>query len=207
MRIVIDLQGAQGSSRDRGIGRYSLSLALAIARNRGTHDVIIALNAAFAESVDTIKAAFENILPPDNIRSWYAAYPVDFSNEANEWRAGAAALIREYFLESLQPDVVHITSLFEGFGDDAIHSIGVKPCSASVAVTLYDLIPLIQKDVYLEPNPRYKKFYYEKIYDLEKADLLLAISASSAHEPAKHLTSFRGAITNIAAAADAISGD
>jgi hypothetical protein len=33
MRIVIDLQGAQGSNAKRGIGRYSLSLAKAIVRN------------------------------------------------------------------------------------------------------------------------------------------------------------------------------
>ena len=37
MRIVIDLQGAQSESRFRGIGRYSLSLALAMARNAGDH--------------------------------------------------------------------------------------------------------------------------------------------------------------------------
>jgi len=37
MRIVIDLQGAQGINRQRGIGRYTLSLAKAIVRNRGKH--------------------------------------------------------------------------------------------------------------------------------------------------------------------------
>ena len=50
MRIVIDLQGAQSDSRFRGIGRYSLSLALAMARNAGEHELWIALNAALAES-------------------------------------------------------------------------------------------------------------------------------------------------------------
>ena len=43
MRIVIDLQGAQSNSRFRGIGRYSTSLAQAIIRNRGEHEVIIVL--------------------------------------------------------------------------------------------------------------------------------------------------------------------
>ena len=45
MRIVIDLQGAQTDSRFRGIGRYSLSLAKAMVRNRGEHEIIIALSA------------------------------------------------------------------------------------------------------------------------------------------------------------------
>jgi len=51
MRIVIDLQGAQCDSRTRGIGRYSLSLALAMARNAGRHDVWLALNSAFPQSI------------------------------------------------------------------------------------------------------------------------------------------------------------
>jgi hypothetical protein len=44
MRIVIDLQGAQTESRFRGIGRYSLSLALALVRQKGHHEVLITLS-------------------------------------------------------------------------------------------------------------------------------------------------------------------
>ena len=42
MRLVIDLQAAQGSSRARGIGRYSRELALAMIRDRREHEVIVA---------------------------------------------------------------------------------------------------------------------------------------------------------------------
>jgi hypothetical protein len=38
MRIVIDMQGAQGSNQQHGIGRYTVSLAQAIV-HRGTHGV------------------------------------------------------------------------------------------------------------------------------------------------------------------------
>ena len=44
MRIVIDMQGAQTESRFRGIGRYALSFTKAVLRNRGEHEVILALN-------------------------------------------------------------------------------------------------------------------------------------------------------------------
>ena len=48
MRIVIDLQGRQSiGSKNRGIGRYSLSIAKAIARNRKDHEVMIVLSSAF----------------------------------------------------------------------------------------------------------------------------------------------------------------
>lgn len=70
MRIVIDLQGAQTSSRLREIGRYSLSLARAIARNRKDHEVMIALNALFPETLAPIRAEFEGLLPGENILVW-----------------------------------------------------------------------------------------------------------------------------------------
>ena len=45
MRILIDLQAAQSlGSRDRGIGRYSLALVQAIARQKGQHEILLALN-------------------------------------------------------------------------------------------------------------------------------------------------------------------
>ena len=71
MRIAIDMQGAQTDSRFRGIGRYTLSLALAMVRNRGEHDIVLVLNGVFADTIEPIRAAFEGVLPQSNIRLWY----------------------------------------------------------------------------------------------------------------------------------------
>lgn len=203
MRIVIDLQGAQGSSRHRGIGRYSLSLAKAMVRNRGSHEIIIALNGMFPDTIEPIRAAFDGLLPQENIRVWYANGPIHPIDPANTWRRHTAELIREVFLASLQPDIVHITSLFEGFGDNAAHSTGLIPARIPTAVTLYDLIPLMQSDTYLKPNPQYETFYREKLEYLKKADLYLAISSSSQQEAIDHLGATPAQAVNIAAAADA----
>ena len=204
MRIVIDLQGAQGGSRHRGIGRYSLALAHAMVRNRGDHEVIIALNGLFPDSIEPIRAAFDGLLPQGNIRVWHATGPVHPLGSANTWRRHTAELVREAFLASLMPDILHITSLFEGFGDDAIHSIGLKPTLIPTAVTLYDLIPLMQSESYLKPNPRYEAFYREKLGYLRQADLYLAISDSSRQEAIDHLGATPEQTVNIAAAADAL---
>ena len=72
MRIVIDMQGAQTESRFRGIGRYTLSFAQAIVRNRGEHEVILALSGLFPDTIEPIRAAFDGLLPQENIRVWYA---------------------------------------------------------------------------------------------------------------------------------------
>ena len=52
MRIVIDLQGAQTESSKRGIGRYSLAIAQAIARHRGEHEVVLGLNGVFPDTIE-----------------------------------------------------------------------------------------------------------------------------------------------------------
>jgi glycosyltransferase involved in cell wall biosynthesis len=182
MRIVIDLQAAQTESRFRGIGRYSLSLAKAMVRNCGDHEIIITLSGLFPDTIEPIRAEFENLLPQENIRVWYALGPVKKSEPGNTWRYEAAELIREAFIASLQPDVVHIMSLFEGYTDDAVSSIGCFDKKTPVSVSFYDLIPLLNPDEYLKPNSRYEKFYQKKIGYLNKAALLLAISEFSRQE-------------------------
>ena len=72
MRIVIDVQGAQTESRTRGIGRYTLSFVDALVRHRGNHDIILALNGLFPETIEPIRAHFRDMLPRENIRVSYA---------------------------------------------------------------------------------------------------------------------------------------
>ncbi|NML88105.1 glycosyltransferase family 4 protein [Sphingobium sp. TB-6] len=181
MRIVIDLQGAQGSSKDRGIGRYSLEFALAVARNRNDHDVIIALNGMFPEAIDAIRHSFYDILPASNIRVWNGIGPATGHNPSDRSRREVSKLLRESFLESLQPDIVHITSLFEGFGDHAVHSVPqIKSYLASS--TFYDLIPFNNASIYLDNNQDYKSFYLNVIAELIKVDLHLSISQYSSSE-------------------------
>jgi glycosyltransferase involved in cell wall biosynthesis len=203
VRIVIDLQGAQSDSRYRGIGRYSLSLAQAMVRNSKGHEILIALNGLFPESIEPIRAAFDRLLPQENIKVWTALGSASSADPSNNWRRHTAEYLREAFLISLQPDVLHIASLFEGFGDNAVNSIGMLSDSVITAVTFYDLIPLIQSAVYLTPNPLYEAFYREKLEYLGKADLYLSISESSRLEAIKYLEVQPERVVNISTAGDA----
>ena len=181
MRILIDLQGAQCDSRFRGIGRYCLSLALAMARNPGGHEIWLALNAAFPQSIIDLRHAFAGLIPPERIRVFSTPLPTAEVAPHYAWRVRAAEMVREHFLESIQPDVIHIPSLFEGYGDDAIASIGAFTSGYKTAVTVHDLIPLLDQAAYL-PNPTIKAYYFRKIESLKNAGLLLAISESSRME-------------------------
>jgi len=203
MRIVIDMQGAQSTgSRNRGIGRYTQSLVQAIVRNRGEHDIIIALNGAFADTIEPIRTSFEAFLPKEHIVVWHAPTPVASVDDANIWRRKTAELMREAFLASLRPDYVLVTSLFEGLGDDAILSVAALSRTVPTAVILYDLIPLIQRHHYLT-NPVVEKWYENKLDHMRRADLLLAISESSRQEGIRFLGFPASACVAISTAADA----
>lgn len=201
MRIVIDLQSVQAESKYRGIGRYSLSLALAMVRNRGSHEVLIALNGLFPDTILPIREMFKDILPQHNIRVWGVPAPVSSLASDNVWRRKSAELVREAFLASLKPDIVHISSLFEGLSDNAVTSIGTMPNSMLTVVTLYDLIPLIYRKPYLE-NPILEAWYLEKVEYLRRADLLLSISESSLLECVDELNFPISRIVNISSDAD-----
>ena len=201
MRIVIDLQGAQCENRQRGIGRYSLSLAHSIVRNKGEHEIIIALNGLFPDTIEPIRAAFDGLLPQGHIRVWHAPSAVRHLEPTNTWRRKTAELIREAFLVSLQPDIVYVTSLFEGLVDDGVTSVGLLTQGIPTAVTLYDLIPLINRTPYLD-NPVVESWYENKLDQLRRADLLLAISESSRQEGIKYLGFSHDKSINVGTAAD-----
>jgi glycosyltransferase involved in cell wall biosynthesis len=197
MRIVIDLQGAQTESRFRGIGRYSLSLTQAFLRNTAEHDVWIVLNARMPESINYIKVAFADVIPENRIR----IFDVPCDTHPSPWMARASELIREAFLDSLRPDFVLITSLFEGYWANAVTSVGAIKSRHRTAVILYDLIPFLNKNLYL-PNVELKDYYYKKIDWLKKSDLILAISESSRQEGIKHLSVLSETVSNISASID-----
>ncbi|MFC6476013.1 glycosyltransferase family 4 protein [Pseudomonas asuensis] len=202
MRIVLDLQGAQTESRFRGIGRYSLSLAQGIVRNKGEHEVIILLNGQLQDSIEPIRAAFEDLLPQENIVVWYGPSSVAECITGTSWRRQAAQHLREAFIKSLNPDLVHISTLFEGAYDDCVCSIGGISREIPTVVTLYDLIPFINSNIYLDPYPVYKEYYLNRIETLKKAQGWLAISESSMKEAIEVLSLSNSSIFNISTAAD-----
>ena len=203
MRIVIDMQGAQSSgSRNRGIGRYTLSLVKAIVQERGTHEIILALNGQFPETIEPIRAVFEGLLLQQNIRVWHCVTPTTHLEKGNTARRHTAEWTYEAFLANQEPDFIYVTSLFEGLDDGAVTSIHCQQQKVPVAVTLYDLIPYIHPVPYLE-NPDVKSWYLEKIEHLRRANLWLAISESSRQEGIAHLGFSEEYSINVSTDADA----
>lgn len=201
MRIVIDMQGAQAiGTRNRGIGRYALALSKEMIRLRGEHEVILVLNGMFPDTIEPIRAAFAELLAQENICVWEAVGPVNLVDKSNDARRRAAEISREAFFTSLQPDIVLNTSIFEVV-DDSVTSIGGFTSQLSTAVVLYDLIPMIFRNIYLK-DPVIELCYLNKLDHLRRADLLLSISSSSGRDAVNYLGFLPSKVVNISTACE-----
>lgn len=198
MRIVLDLQGCQSVSRLRGIGRYSMALARAIVRNAGEHEVWIVLSDLFPDTIEGIRHAFSDLLPAERI-AVFSLPSLMLFRDVDDWLTRAAEMIREHAIAELEPDVVHISSLFEGYVDNSVTSIKALYPEILTAVTLYDLIPYLNQDNYLT-DAGVKRHYMGKIEALKRADILLGISAYCGEEAARELDVPRDRIANISSA-------
>ncbi|MRW88261.1 glycosyltransferase [Pseudoduganella sp. FT26W] len=203
MRIVIDLQACQGSSTNRGIGRYSMALLQGMLRQAGGHELHVAVNHHFPDAVANLRQRLGQFMPQSQISGYTLPAQIWEHQPLNHWRLRAAEQLREHYLASLKPDVVHMSSLFEGLGEDASTSALHSRNNFDTAVTLYDLIPLIRKETYLT-DPNVANWYYRKLQSLKNAELLLAISGYSRREALDALQLPPQQVVNISSAVDTI---
>ena len=151
------------------------------------HEVLIALNALLSESIKPIKYEFKDLLPQDNIKIWYAPGPVSDNDPQNCKRRIIAELIREAFFESLNPDVIFIPSLFEGYDSDAVTSIGAFDKKTPVVAAIHDITPLVNYNIVLSSAPLLKKYYFRKLDYLKSASAWLSVSKYTAMDVEKNL--------------------
>jgi O-antigen biosynthesis alpha-1,2-mannosyltransferase len=203
MRIVLDMQGAQTESRYRGIGRYSTALALAMLREPRGHDLWVLLNDDMREGAQAVETAIAGVVDPARVCRFASPGAVAWNAPANAWRRGAAEAMRETFLRDIQPDAVHISSLFEGTRDAAVTSVGRIDGGAVTAVTLYDLIPLLNPDKYLGDGWA-RAWYFDKLASLKRSRLLLSISEHARQEAIHELGFDPDGVVNISSAVSSI---
>lgn len=201
MRILVDMQGAQTQSRYRGIGRYTIGFIKELVAIAHEHEIWMVFNAAFPDSITYIKNMFQDIIPEQRMRIFEAPMPCSENFPSNAGRARIGEKIREFYIHQLEPDIVVMSSLFEGFVDNAVTSISDSSLGKKTAVILYDLIPLVQSGLYLTTAAQ-KEYYDRKVQSLKQAGLLLAISEYSRKEAIECLGIEPDRVVNISAAVD-----
>lgn len=203
MRVVLDLQACQSASRYRGIGRYSMSFAFALIDEflSRDHEVVIALNSAFKEEATHLRALFSGRFSKLRFSEFAVLSPCAPMEDGNQWRQMASRLLREHALACLEPDFVHVATLLaDGWADDTVASVGMLGVKIPTALTHYDLIPLVMSDVYMPDDSPFRRYYMDKLENVKRADLLLAISEYSRQEAIQWLGYDAQRIVNISSA-------
>lgn len=178
MRLVVDLQACETDSRDRGIGRYAMSLVQAIASALDRSDeLIIAIDMADADRARDLR----NDLRHRGVHAQVVAYgyPSTRMTDASPAARMLAGQLRARFYASLHPDVLLISSFFETATPYSTELEWQALPSAVVATVGYDLVPLLFPDHYLAGGRFATEWYRSRLADLPKFDLILSISEAT----------------------------
>jgi hypothetical protein len=116
MRLLLDLQGAQGVARQAGLGRYSLELARALVRSAGPHEVSILVNTRLAEGAARLVEEFTPLLGRHRIHRWEAPANSAAGSDPQHARRRLAEAIRARVIREAGCDVLHLGSVFEAGG-------------------------------------------------------------------------------------------
>ncbi|HJT78139.1 MAG TPA: glycosyltransferase family 1 protein, partial [Gemmataceae bacterium] len=185
MRLLVDAQPMQSaSSRQRGIGRYTVQLLGAMAALR-PHWQIELVQSAHLEAPDS------GLLPGLPRRTFTPPFPaVPGRNDANE---------RYYadWLTAQAPDAILVCSFFESLGL-LPQFVGRRPPLFGI---LYDLIPLLFADDYFTLATTQAQ-YAQQLRLMLQADCLFAISEATAQDLRRLFREPLPAVVPIGGAAD-----
>lgn len=188
MRILIDLQGCQSEGNGtRGIGRYTKELIKNIMQLSKNDEVVLLANGKLGNMAHIINPNTNQTEKSIYYCEWIGSDNLTFNLEKNEKAREVAKLLRQYAIDRINPDLVLIPSVFEGFAENAVVEISGGTSNTPTAVILYDLIPLLNPDIYLTALPRYKEFYMGGLDIIQKANIILTISNYAKEEALKYL--------------------
>lgn len=204
MRLIFDLFPSQTSSRFRGIGRYTLSLAKAMAAQARTHEMRVLANGLYPDSTAQFRNDFAGLVAPGA----YAAYthpPMDPRHSGDLQRETIASAVIHTGYQAIGADAILCASPFEGWGERGLvpQSNDGLPGGMQVAV-LYDFIPWLFPKQHLDPMPDYQQWYARRLASLAQYDLLLAISEATRNDAIRLLGLSPERVVNISGAADAM---
>lgn len=200
MRLLLDLQGAQGGSRHSGLGRYSLEFARALARARGGHEVRLLLNASRSDSAAALEAEFTPLLGAANIHRFTPPEGCEAGRDPHHPLRLLAERIRAETILGIAPDMVHLGSVFEGWNDTLVTNWPGNLARPRHVATLHDLIPLTRRAEYLEGPWRdagLVPWYKRQLLELRGMDGLLCNSEATRQEGLAHLDMAPGQLVTV----------
>jgi glycosyltransferase involved in cell wall biosynthesis len=200
MKLLVDLLPCQAASRFRGIGRYTLSLTRAMARDTRGNELTLAANGLYPEQWAELREELIRLVPPGALLP--CLHP-SLEGVAPALYASVAQTLGRQAYEVVQPHAVLYPSVFEGWCErDAVPlPEGPFPSMKRVAV-LHDFTPLVFSDTILNTDAEYKAWYLHRVRQLKEFDFFLTISESTRQDAVRLAEIEPDRIVNISAAAD-----
>ncbi len=183
MRIITDLLACQMGNSKRGIGRYTLSVFEKLAKIIENNELFVLANRNYEEQFEFLRQRFIRLVPRGHFLPYFHEPILYGSNSKNTTileNIAESLVLQAYNL--LNPDFVLTPSFFEGWKEKGVVPTPIFPTSYKKAAIVYDLIPFIFSNQYLDKNQDYKTWYLNKIDSVKKFDLLFAISESTRND-------------------------
>jgi glycosyltransferase involved in cell wall biosynthesis len=180
MNIGLDIQATQTEdSRNRGIGNYVTNhINTMLKLDMKNNYTLLRID----KNIDTKLKLNKN----SNYENIYIGTKIS-KNRLFNYTELKDILIKSIVKRAIdlnKLDAIHFTSPFEPWNIFEAHWYKEKGCK--LIATVYDLIPLIFKDIYLKDKAT-RSWYFKRIQFLKQMDNLLVISTSVKDDLIKHL--------------------
>lgn len=194
MRIGIDLRSLQAGSQYRGIGYYTYNLVKALCKIDRDNEYIFFANQCGASDKYPL---LDTLINETGKR--LVSLPITRVEE-RKWKRQWETISSPTFFNIEKVDILHVTSLFE-----SEIPVGFPPIRGKLIITIYDLIPLVFRELYLDKaSPEWQSEYMESLNLVKKnADGIVAISECTKHDtirlldyPAEKIDVVYGGVSN-----------
>lgn len=193
IKVLVDMQALQGFSRFRGLGRFAKSFAKALIKTKGNNDVHLLFNAALP--IEEV-SFFHSLVGERNVHLFDTKVSTIGRHPHNHVNIPIAKHIYRSKVAEINPNILHIPSFFEGWGDECIFDIKEHSNGWKVVATLHDLIPLELPNEYLDSYPDYKEFYVKSLEEFKQINHFVSISEHSKQQAVQLLGISPNKITN-----------
>lgn len=181
MKLWIDGQCLQTSSRLRGIGRYVQEFIRALSEAKCGIDLSISFNAGMVDEALAARDYVQRWIDEANIYVWNGVAEAGEAYGGYTEKRRLSEVAIAHHVACLNPDVALSASPFEGGGDPAVPLAPNSVSGIPVASFFYDAIPHRFADKYLTTTDL-RSYYYRRLAFYKNFDLNLCISEFSKRE-------------------------
>lgn len=175
LRLWLDGQCLQTSSRMRGIGRYVGGFIRGLVEQSSGVDLHVSLNAAMPQQAVAARDFLSRWLKPENIHVWHGVVEQGEAIEGLTAKRRLSEIAIAYHVSCLRPDIAISASPFEGAYDQSVPFLPSDFGEIPTASIFYDAIPYRFRDRYLA-DKQSRKYYQRRLQAFSAFDVNLCIS-------------------------------